>query len=383
MRSKPAAANSQSLLLLIFLSGILVVLGACGNDDDNDSGDDDTADDDDDSVNDDDSTDDDDETPIELELFSISPSQGGASVPTQVTLVGNGFFKGMSVFVGLEPAGNIEIVSHQEATAVFYPVDLLGLGKKDVLIELEGQSAHLSSGFEYLFDEDPIVFIHGYVVSDHEWNTMIDRFRSIGYPEQFLAAIRFSTSIQSNVINAEEELPTFVEEVLTRTGADKVDVIAHSMGGLSSRLWIKFFGGGERVRDYVSVSGTHHGSYMGFFTQWLGEAGEEMYPAYALQNESHNLVQWNLNGDPDLDDVDETPFGVEDGGGIFWNALWTDNDGFVRPPNSSCLNQSHRNDCTDPVNLLVPGVGHFGMVYDQAAFEIVQELVRKHNPSKP
>lgn len=356
------------LIGILICVSLAIVFVAC------ERGDDDYDDVDDDS---------DDETPVELELFSIFPSQGRASIPTQVTLSGEGFSEEMSVFVDLEPARNIEVVSQKKVTAVFSPIDLLVVGVKDVRIECEGQSAYLPLGFEYLFDEDPIVFIHGYVVNDHEWSTMIDRFRNIGYPEQYLAAFRFSNSIQSNIKNAEEELPAFVEKVLTRTGADKVDIIAHSMGGLSSRLWIKFFGGEELVRDYVSVSGTHHGSYMGFFTQWLGEGGEEMYPAYAQQNQSHNLVQWNLNGDPDSDDVDETPFGIEDGGGIYWNALWTDNDGFVRPPNSSCLNQRHRNDCTDPVNMFVSGVGHFGMVYDQAVFEIVQEFVRKHNPSKP
>ena len=216
----------------------------------------------------------------------------------------------------------------------------------------------------------PIVFVHGYVVHEWEWDIMIDRFAAIGYPEDYLAPVRFDDSIGSNVVNARDTLPDFAAGVLERTGADKVDVIAHSMGGLSSRLWIKFYGGADLVRDYVSVSGTHHGSRMGFFVQWLGEGGAEQYPAYADQAHSHNSVQWDLNGDPDSADVDETPFGVEEGGEIYWNALWSESDELVIPPRSSCLNQGFRNDCSDPANLYVPGVRHFGMVYDAQVFEI-------------
>ena len=152
---------------------------------------------------------------------------------------------------------------------------------------------------------------------------------------------------------------------------------------MSSRLWIKFHGGADKVRDYVSLAGTHHGSNMACLVWWLGESGREQCPAYAASHQDHNGVQWDLNGDPDQNDVDETPFGVEDGGSIHWNALWTERDVFDRPPHTCCLNQAFRGDCSDPVNIPVPWTGHLSMVRDAQVFQIVAQLVLAHHAGKP
>ena len=318
-----------------------------------------------------------------LGLTEAVPSSGGASVSTPVTLHGSGFEEGLIVTVGGVEAESVRVESSSSAFVVFPPVPLTDLGKKNVRVVLGSEAASLHDGFEYTFDEDPIVFVHGYMVSSWEWDTMIGRFRDIGYPEEYLAAITFTSSLQSNVINARDELPGFVDEVLARTGAEKVDIIAHSAGGISSRLWIKLYGGGEKVRDYVSLSGTHHGTIMACFIPWLGQSSAETCPPYASESQSVNDVQWLLNGNPDTDDVDETPFGVEDGGGIYWNAFWTDGDIIDVPPTTCCLNQKFRNDCSDPINVKFHGIGHIEMAYDADVFQAAMEKVRAHNKNKP
>ena len=331
----------------------------------------------------DDDASDDDSGPTQLKIDSVVPSRGGASVSTEVTIHGDGFKEGLVVTVGNTPVESVKVISSTEAKAVFPSIPLTDRGLKDVVVTLGDQRAVLPNGFEYFFDEDPIVFVHGYFVTANEWDVMIERFKELGYPEDYLAAIQFSDNIGSNIPNAKDKLPPFVDAVLEKTGAEKVDIVAHSMGGLSTRLWIKLYGGADKVRDYVTIAGTHHGSSMACLIGWLGEGADEMCPVYATQEESQNDVQWELNGDPDSDDVDETPFGVEDGGGIYWNSVWTDADQMVVPPTSSCLNQKSRNDCSDPLNIMVHGVEHLHMQLDEGVSEIVKTLVLKHNVSKP
>ena len=314
---------------------------------------------------------------VSLALFSLEPSSGGASSITEVDLSGAGFAPGMIVQVGGVSAPIISL-SSETATALFPPVALSDRGIKEVRVLRGEAEAVLSPGFEYLFDENPVVFVHGYVVGNGTWNTMLDRFRALGYPDSHLAAIRFSNSIQGNIVNARDELAPFVEQVLVTTGAQRVDVVCHSMGCISSRLWISQYGGAERVRDWVSLSGTSHGSNMGWFTSWLGEGGEEMYPAYANQEQSINGVQWTLNGDPDLADVDETPFGVEDGGGIHYHSIWSDSDGFIVPAQSQCLNQQFRNDCSDPLNVRVYGIFHMDMITVESVFQMAAGFLMEH-----
>ena len=360
------------------LSSFLIAIFAfncSGDNNDDDQGDDDSSDDD--------LGDDDDTQPPLLALEAVEPSSGGASVSTQMILSGTGFAEGMVILVGSIHAENITVESDTQATAFFPPIPATECGPRTVTIELNEQRVSLENAFDYFFDEDPIIFVHGWTFGAWEWQMMIGRFRDLGYPEEYLAAIDYDDPVGSNVPQARDELPPFVDEVLAATGAEKVDVVAHSAGGISSRLWIRFFGGGDKVRDYLSLAGTHHGTVWSCAFTWTGDGARETCPAYADQNESVNNVQWDLNGSPDEPDVDETPFGVEDGGGISWNAIWSDADVIDVPPMTSCLNQQSRNDCDDPVNIAVHGVGHIELARDAEVFQIVVDRLRVHNVSKP
>ena len=106
--------------------------------------------------------------------------------------------------------------------------------------------------------QDPILFVHGYVESASLWNTMIGRFEKDGYPKSYLSAYSYNTS-QSNKIDA-EEVKSRVETLLKNTGATKVDIVAHSMGSLNSRYYIKNLGGESKVDVWVSLGGPNHGT---------------------------------------------------------------------------------------------------------------------------
>lgn len=51
-----------------------------------------------------------------------------------------------------------------------------------------------------------------------------------------------------------------VREVCRRTGSQKVNLIAHSKGGIEARYMISTLGGGQRVASLTTVSTPHHGS---------------------------------------------------------------------------------------------------------------------------
>lgn len=349
------------------------------SDDDDASNDDDGSDEDDDEEDDDDDNDDE---PAALAILSVEPDQGGASVDTPVVLAGEGFASGLMVLVGGVPAASTQVLSPTTAQALFLSVPLTDRGAKDVEVRLDEQTALLPAGFEYIFDEDPIVFVHGLWGDGSGFDTMIEGFIDLGYPADFLHAIRFSSSSQSNLESA-YELIGLVDEVLTETGRDKVDMVAHSMGGLSSRFWIAQLGGADQVRDYVTLAGTQHGN-SGAWLSWLFlECARELFPAYADQGEAANDIQYLLNGDPDVEDVDETPFGIEEGGWISWHAMWAELDEVVYPSKSACLNQRQRNDCSDPINVKAPLTFHIQILHTDFVVDLVSQWVREQNISKP
>ncbi len=55
-------------------------------------------------------------------------------------------------------------------------------------------------------------------------------------------------------------LADHVDAVLERTGAEKVNIIAHSMGGLDTRVLVSGMGYGDRVASVTTISSPHRGT---------------------------------------------------------------------------------------------------------------------------
>lgn len=186
---------------------------------------------------------------------------------------------------------------------------------------------------------NPVLFVHGYTANSDCWSRMIDKFVSDGWPREMLYAYTFSDcSNCSTGVNAKnaEEIAEWVEQILAETGAKKVDIVAHSMGGLSSRYYIKLLGGIDKVDDYVCLATPQHGAI------GVGGAGEMKADSAFIEK---------------LNDGDETPGGVlpdtegwrddpagEGGyngahvpGNITWTAICSKTDAIVIPLESAML----------------------------------------------
>lgn len=105
---------------------------------------------------------------------------------------------------------------------------------------------------------DPILFVHGWNSSGSVWSTMISRFKADGWTDAELHSWSYNTS-QSNKTTA-QQIATLVSQIRASTGAAKVDIIAHSMGSLNSRWYVKFVGGETSVDSWVSLGGPNHGT---------------------------------------------------------------------------------------------------------------------------
>ena len=104
----------------------------------------------------------------------------------------------------------------------------------------------------------PVLFVHGWNSDSTAWTTMLGRFKNAGYSDAELFNWSYSTS-QSNAVTA-QQISQKVDAILAQTGASKVDIVSHSMGGLSSRYYLKNLGGGAKVDAWVSLGGPNHGT---------------------------------------------------------------------------------------------------------------------------
>ncbi|MEW2258256.1 triacylglycerol lipase [Streptomyces sp. NPDC047869] len=118
--------------------------------------------------------------------------------------------------------------------------------------------AQASTSSTFDSTSNPVLFVHGYTGDATNWNTMAGRFRTDGWPSSYLDQWSYDWR-QSNATTA-QQLSTEVDRLLTATGAARVDIVSHSMGGLSSRYYLKNLGGASKVDAWVSLGGPNHGT---------------------------------------------------------------------------------------------------------------------------
>ncbi|MET9323398.1 triacylglycerol lipase [Streptomyces sp. NPDC003038] len=160
---------------------------------------------------------------------------------------------------------------------------------------------------------DPIVFVHGWNSNGSTWDTMASRFMADGWPAGHLNQWTYNTS-QSNATTA-SQLAQEIDRVLAATGAAKVDVVTHSMGGLSARYYTKNLGGDAKVDAWISLGGPNHGTDTAY---WCGGAScTEMRPGSTFLNS--------------LNSGDETP------GASRYATWWSPCDRVINPDSTVAL----------------------------------------------
>lgn len=190
----------------------------------------------------------------------------------------------------------------------------------------------------------PILFVHGWKGSESNWTTMIERFEKDGWTKAELNNWHYNTA-QSNVTTA-KEVATKVNEILTKTGAAKVNLITHSMGGLSTRYYIKNLGGESKVEDWVSLGGPNHGT----------EAANLCFEVSCTEMRIGSTFLTQLNSG------DETP------GAVHYGTWWSSCDEFIKPAESTIL--------TGATNTKTECISHLALLTNEKVYVGVREFVK-------
>ncbi len=105
----------------------------------------------------------------------------------------------------------------------------------------------------------PIILVHGIMLKD------FGRFKAFGRIEENLKAQGYTVytsdadgfgTIEGNAA----QLKAQIQRILSKTGAEKVNLIAHSKGGLDSRYMIEHLDMKSRVASLTCISTPHKGS---------------------------------------------------------------------------------------------------------------------------
>ncbi len=107
----------------------------------------------------------------------------------------------------------------------------------------------------------PVLFIHGGAGSASQFESQAQRFMANGYPLDHIAVYEYNTSAGQDAFNEVQaaernrKINEIIDDLLKRTGADKVDLIAHSMGTAVSFVYLSKPENAARVAHYISIDG--------------------------------------------------------------------------------------------------------------------------------
>lgn len=108
----------------------------------------------------------------------------------------------------------------------------------------------------------------------------------------FSKVVNTNVDFAGSLVTRADQLKEDVERVLGETGAEKVHIIAHSMGGLDARMMIVNLGMAEKVASLTTIGTPHLGTVLA--DRVLGFGGKLLIKIL------HNAVKTNLDGFKDL-----------------------------------------------------------------------------------
>ena len=103
----------------------------------------------------------------------------------------------------------------------------------------------------------PVVFVHGFSGGAQQYETQARRFASNGYPASYIEAHEYDSTFTVNTIDAiYASLDARIARLLAATGADKVDLTAHSLGTFLMQGYLNSSPErAARVAHYVNYDG--------------------------------------------------------------------------------------------------------------------------------
>lgn len=192
----------------------------------------------------------------------------------------------------------------------------------------------------------PLIFVHGLGGNRGNFLLMAWWLRAHGRKRSYKIAFEPGQSIDEMAA----ALAQFVEEVRTATGEERVEIVAHSLGGIVARLALNEHGLQDRIRTLVTLGTPHHGTYPARYANT--ETTRDLRP-------DSELIR-RLNAKP-------WPASVR---GV---TFWSRNDLFVLPAESAALQGTEIVDATP--------FTHYSYLIDFKAFKAVTDLLAGHTLS--
>lgn len=180
--------------------------------------------------------------------------------------------------------------------------------------------------------DTPVLLAHGYGHNRSGWFFVDRALRQAG----FTSVHSFNYNpLRHDVPEIAGQLADRVELIRAVTGAERVHVVGHSLGGIVLRWYVQELGGDATVGTAITVASPHRGTYAAH--AWFGRTARELQPG--------SWVVRRL-----AEGARPSP--------VRWVAFYSNLDGLVLPASSAKLTEP----ALAATNVLVKDTGHLAVL---------------------
>ena len=178
----------------------------------------------------------------------------------------------------------------------------------------------------------PVLLVHGYIHNRSAFLAMSRQLKRAGF--RYVDGFNYN-ALTEGIPEAAVRLGAEVERVLAATGAERVMIVGHSMGGMVARYYVQELGGEDTVDTVITLGSPHRGTYASYVG--LGRATAQLRPGSSM------LRRLESSARP---------------GPVRWVAYWSDLDVFVTPIGNAKLEHT----ALQAHNVRVRDTGHLSLL---------------------
>lgn len=137
-------------------------------------------------------------------------------------------------------------------------------------------------------DAAPVLLIHGYLATRGSLALLERRLHD---RRHLVLSYRLGLMNLGDIRESAAVIARKVESLVAQTSVRKVDIVAHSMGGLVALYYVKRLGGRDRVRRLILLGTPATGTWsalLGLFTAPFGRASLQLLPSSSFLRELHD-----------------------------------------------------------------------------------------------
>jgi triacylglycerol esterase/lipase EstA (alpha/beta hydrolase family) len=212
---------------------------------------------------------------------------------------------------------------------------------------------------------DPVIVVNGLLGVGIAYQPLVARLRADGHQ---VWDFELPTLGTQDIRLSAQALGVFADGVRAQTGAAKVDLVAHSEGGLVSRTYIKYEGGASEVDSLVTLGTPNYGTVAANIVRvfTLGScagitACEQMTVGSAF------LADLNA-GDDSIGTVAYTNLAT-----VFDELVQPYTNSYLNAADGNITNKALQSQCWARI------VGHLGLIVDGAVYSGVQDALAKRS----